>query len=172
MLKRTLVLFSLIIICAGSYAADGPPSDTSVKKLLEVSQAQRILDNIMAQMDNMMKQAMQQATQGQTLSPQIKKDIEKRQTEMLSIFKEMLDWHKLEPMYIRVYQKSFTQSEVDSLIAMYQTPGAQILVTKMPMVLQNTINEMQPMMQPIMQRIQRMQQDVVAEIQAEKKKSG
>jgi len=31
---------------------------------------------------------------------------------------------------------------------------------------------MQQMMQPMMQRMQRMQQDVVAEIQAQKKKSG
>jgi uncharacterized protein len=84
----------------------------------------------------------------------------------------MLDWHKLEPMYIRVYQKTFTQSEVDNLIAMYQSPGGKALLNKMPVVLQNTMNEMQPIMQPIMQRIQRMQRDVVADIQAEKKKSG
>jgi len=128
---------------------------------------------MMAQMDGLMKQAIQQATQGQSLSPQVKRDIEKRQAEMMSIFKEMLDWHKLEPMYIRVYQKTFTQPEVDNLIAMYQSPGGQTLLNKMPIVFQNTISEMQPIMQPIMQRIQRMQQDVVAEIQAEKsKKSG
>jgi|ERR1700724_1225856 hypothetical protein len=170
MLKRILVL--LIAACTASYAAENPPSDVSVKKLLEVSQTQKVLDTMMAQMDGFMKQAIQQATQGQPLSPQLKKDIEKRQAEMMSILKEMLDWHKLEPMYIRVYEKTFTQPEVDNLIAMYQSPGGQALLNKMPIVLQNTMNEMQPIMQPIMQRIQRMQQDVVAEIQAEKKRSG
>jgi peroxiredoxin family protein len=44
-------------------------------------------------------------------------------------------------------------------------PGA---LTKMPVVMQNTMNEMQQMMQPMIQRIGRMQQEVVAE----KKKSG
>lgn len=170
MLKRTLVL--LTVVCTASYAAETPPNEGSVRKLLEVSQCHKVLDAVMGQMDGYMKQAIAQVTQGQSLSPQMKKNIERRQAEVVLIFKEMLDWHKLEPMYIRVYQKTFTQSEVDNLIAMYQSPGGQALLNKMPVVLQNTMNEMQPIMQPIMQRIQRMQRDVVADIQAEKKKSG
>ena len=68
---------------------------------------------------------------------------------------------------------SLTQKEVDNLIAMYQTPGGQTLLNKMPVVMQNTMTEMQDLMRPMMQRIQKMQQDVVSEIQAEKtKKSG
>ena len=86
--------------------------------------------------------------------------------------KEVLDWNKLEPMYVRVYQKSFTQGEVDGLIAFYKTPTGQALLTKMPVVMQNTMSEVQEMIKPMMQRMERMQQEIVAEIQAEKKKSG
>ena len=88
------------------------------------------------------------------------------------MLKELLDWSKLEPMYTRVYQKSFTQTEVDNLIAMYKTPGAQTLLNKMPIVLQNTMVEMQQLMKPVLQRIQRMQQEVLADIQAEKTQKG
>ena len=86
------------------------------------------------------------------------------------MIKEILDWNKLEPMYVRIYQKSFTQQEIDSLIAMYKTPAGQMALTKMPAVLQNTTAEMQQLMQPVVQRIQRLQQDVLAQIQAEKSK--
>jgi hypothetical protein len=127
---------------------------------------------MLTEMDGFMKQAMQQATQGQSVTPEVKKDIDKRQAEMMSIFKEALDWNKLEAMYVRVYQKSFTQSEVDSLIAMYKTPGGQTLLNKMPIVLQNTMAEMQQIMRPMVERIQRMQQEVLTEIQAEKSKTG
>jgi len=91
---------------------------------------------------------------------------------MMTAMKEVLDWNKLEPMYVRVYQKSFTQGEVDGLIAFYSTPAGQALINKMPMVMQNTLNELQQMMQPMTQAMKRMQQEVVAEIQAAKKKSG
>ena len=174
MIKR---VFGLAVIQCGlvlpiCFAADAPPSEASVKQLLEVSQVHKILDTTMAQMDGFMKQAMAQATQGQSLTPQVRKDVDKRQTELMSIMKETLDWQKLEPMYVRVYQKSFTQPEIDSLIAMYKTPGGQALLAKMPVVMQNTMTEMQQVMQPMIQKIQRMQQEVVTEIQAEKNKNG
>jgi hypothetical protein len=41
----------------------------------------------------------------------------------------------------------------------------------MPVVMQNTMSEVQEMIKPMMQRMERMQQEIVAEIQAEKKKS-
>ena len=152
------------------FAADNPPSEASIEQLLEVGQAHKLVDTMTAQMDGYMKQIMQQATQGQHITPEIQKGIDKREAEMMSMLKEMLDWDKLEPMYVRVYQKSFTQGEVDGMVAFYKTPIGQALLTKMPAVMQNTLNEMQQMMQPMMQRMQRMQQDVVAEIQAQKKK--
>jgi len=126
----------------------------------------------MAQMDTLMKQTMQQATQGQQIPPMVQKDIDKREAEMIAALKEMLDWNKLEPMYVRIYQKSFTQSEVDGMIAFYKTPSGQAVISKMPAVMQNTMNEMQQMMAPMMQRIQKMQQDVAAEMKAESEKKG
>jgi hypothetical protein len=131
-----------------------------------------LIDETIAQLDSCMKQSMQQVTQGQRITPEIQKDIDKRQTEMMGMIKEVLDWNKLEPVYVRVYQKTFTQGEVDGLTAFYKTPTGQALLTKMPAVMQNTLNEMQQMIQPMIQRVQHMQQEVVAEIQAQKKKSG
>jgi len=165
-----LIAFSCAIVFRTGFA-DAPPSEASIKQLLEIGQAHKLIDMMMTQMDGYMKQVMKQATQDQHVTPEIQKDIDKRQAEMMDIVKEMLDWKKLEPMYVRVYQKSFTQAEVDGLVAFYKTQTGQALLTKMPVVMQNTLNEVQQMMQPMMQRIQQMQHEVVAEIQAQKKKS-
>jgi hypothetical protein len=172
MTKR--ILLSVALYCSVGLcvilAADNPPSEASIKQLLEVGQAHKLVDTMSAQMLGYMKQIMQQATQGERVTPEIQKHIDSLEAEITAALKEVLDWNKLEPMYVRVYQKSFTQGEVDGLIAFYKTPIGQALLTKMPAVMQNTLNEMQQMMQPMMQRMQRMQQDVVAEIQAQKKK--
>jgi len=131
-----------------------------------------MLDTMTKQMDQLMNQMMQQVTQGQKITPEVQKQIDAGHAEMMSMMKEIFDWHKMEPMYMRVYQKSFTQKEVNDLIAMYHTPGAEALVNKMPQVLQNTMAEMQPMMQPIIERMRQRQQQVMAQIQAEKKEHG
>jgi uncharacterized protein len=172
--RRPLTLIALCCTIALTVvrAADTPPSETSIKQLLEAGQVHKLIDETIAQLDSYMKQSMQQVTQGQRITPEIQKDIDRRQTEMMGMIKEVLDWNKLEPVYVRVYQKTFTQGEVDGLTAFYKTPTGQALLTKMPAVMQNTLNEMQQMIQPMMQRVQHMQQEVVAEIQAQKKKSG
>ena len=159
MLKRVFLILSL---CGSmSYAANpsaspgalsNPPSEASIKQLLETAQARKMVDSVMAQTEVFMKQAMQQATQGQQIPPKVQKDIDKRQAELMAILKEMFEWNKLEPMYLRVYQKSFTQQEVDGMIAFYKTPAGQAVISKMPVVMQNTMNEMQQMMGPIMQK--------------------
>jgi hypothetical protein len=189
----TRILIVLALCCPVIYAADppppgpptaqnapakqadavgNPPSEASVKQLLEVMQAHKMLDATMAQMSAFMKQMMEQATQGQKITPQIQKDIDRRQSEMTNTFKEVLDWNKLEPMYVRVYQKSFTQQELDGMIGFYKTTAGQAVINKMPVVMQNTMSEMQQMMQPMIQRMRQQQEEVVAEIKAENEKKG
>lgn len=156
----------------GTSGAGTPPSEASIKQLLEVAQAHKLIDSVIAQMNGLMSQAIQQATQGQDVPPKVQKDIDKRQAELVGLMKELLDWNKLEPMYVRIYQKSFSQQEVDGMIAFYKTPAGQAVIGKMPAVMQNTMDEMQQMMAPVMQKMQRMQQDVVAEMKAAGQKKG
>ena len=152
-----------------STAQSGPPSEASIKQLLEVAQSRKLVDSVMTQMDNLMEQSIAQATQGQKIPPKIQKEIDRQHAELTAMMKDLLAWNKLEPLYVRVYQKTFSQQEVDGMLAFYRTPAGQAVIAKMPAVMQNTIEEMQQMMGPVMQRIQKMQQDVVAEMKAESK---
>lgn len=175
----TRILLILTLCASFVHAADNPsttpsapPTEASIKQLLEVAQAHKLVDSVMMQMDNLMQQTIAQATKGQKISPKIQQDIDQRRAELLVMMKELLDWKKLEPMYVRIYQKTFTQPEVDGMIAFYKTPAGQAVMSKMPAAMQNTIDEMQSAMGPVMQKMQQMQQDVVAEIKAENKNKG
>jgi hypothetical protein len=177
MFTRILVI---LILCASLVrAAESPapspsasPTEASIKQLLEVAQAHKLVDSVMTQMNSLMLQTIAQATKGQQISPKVQKDIDQRREEIRSLMKELLDWKKLEPMYVRIYQKSFTQPEVDGMIAFYKTPAGQAVIGKMPAVMQSSIDEMQQLMGPVMEKIQRTQQDVAAEIKAESKTKG
>ena len=124
----------------------------------------------MKQMDTLMQQTIEQAAQGQQIPAKVQKDIDKRRAEVVALLKDLLEWGKLEPMYIRIYQKSFSQAEVDGMIAFYKTPAGQAVIGKMPAVMQNTMEEMQQMMTPVMQKMQRLQQEVGAELKSENKR--
>ncbi len=177
----TRVLILSLLSCSLLYAADssstaanpdpkGPPTEASIKQMLEVMQTHKMLDAMQAQMVMLMKQTMLQATQGQPVTPQIQKDIDRRTAEMASMFPEFLNWDKLVPIYVRIYQKSFTQGELTGMIDFYKTPAGQAMMAKMPAVMQTTLGEVQQMMQPVMLKVRQQQQEVVAEIKAEKEK--
>jgi hypothetical protein len=153
-------------------ANSNPPSETSIKQMLEVMQARKLVDSMMAQMDRMMQQTVAQATQGQPISPKLQKEIDRHRAEMMGMMKELLAWEKLEPLYVRVYQKTFTQQELDGMLAFYKTPAGAAMIAKMPMVMQNTMDEMQSLMGPVMEKMQRMQKDVAAQMKAENNKGG
>lgn len=175
MIKPIAIVLALTCAVAfpSAFAADQPPAEPSIKQLLEVTQVRKLLESTMAEMDGYMQQAARQVTQGQKVTPEVQKQIDKGRADAISMMKDVLDWNKVEPMYVRIYQKSFNQEEIDSMVAMYKSPTGQMLLTKMPIVLQNSMSEMQQMLRPVMQRIQQMQQDVAAQMQAERaKKSG
>ena len=166
----TRVLILLALLCSSLYAADTPANDASIKQLLEVAQAHKTLDTMMGQMDTMLKNVYQQATAGQTVTPEMQKIFDRGRAEVIKMCKETLDWDKIEPMYLRIYRKSLSQSEVDGMIAFYRTPAGQAVITKMPLILQNTMAEVGQMMGPMVQRAEQMQKELMAEAQAEKAK--
>jgi len=174
MTNQTAVAFLIVSLAVVStaFTADTPPSEDSIKELLDVTQAHKMVDTMNSQMQSMLKNSMQAATQGQKVTPKVQKEIDDIQQEMASETKEVLNWSKLESMYIRVYEKSFTAQEIDGLIAFYKTPTGQALLTKMPIVLQNTMTEVQQMILPMVQRMQQKQQQIATELQSQKNAGG
>ena len=73
----TRILLALALLCSTVYAADTPPSDASLKKLLEVAQAHKTLDTMKVQMDSMMQNIFQQVTAGQKVTPEMQKTFDK-----------------------------------------------------------------------------------------------
>ena len=41
--------------------------------------------------------------------------------------REEMTWDRLHPLYVRIYQESFTQEEIDGLIVFYESPASRSL---------------------------------------------
>jgi len=154
--------FALIlagVLLAGPALADSSPaSDESVRQLLELTDAHKLIDAAKAQVNAMVSAALQDAAQGKTLTPA-------RQAVVERMHAKMLNWDTLLPMYMRIYQESFTQDELDGMTAFYKTPAGQAVVRKMPLVMQRVLGEMQVMLKPMQEKIREIQQQTVRELQ-------
>ncbi len=148
---------------------DSPPSDASLRKLLETTRARALLDSMRGQIDAFMKDAMDSAmregAQGKALTMQQKAVLEGMRAKLTAIVESALNWEQMEQLYLRVYRASFTQSEVDDLTAFYETRAGQALLTKMPLVMQNLFGEMRGMFQTLQQQMLEVQKETVRELQ-------
>lgn len=151
-LKKTLIG---LVFCSSAVMA-APATEGSIKQLLTVMDAKKLVDGMRAQFEPLVDGASKQALQGKEPTPKQQKAIANMKTKMNALIQTELAWAKIEPVYIRLYKDTFTEEEVSGMLAFYKTPAGQAVIQKMPGLMQKTMGEMQNIsigMAPKMQKI-------------------
>ena len=98
-----------------------------------------------------------------TLRPLLKTEgitAEKRQmlesflNQYKTIVREEFSWQKTLPDYIRIYREIFTEEEIQSLIAFYESPTGQMFVRKTPLIMDKMNDVLSMKMTVIINRMQ------------------
>ena len=172
MKRLILAFFALAATSTYVFAAPPAPSEDSIRRLLEVTEARKLLDGMMAQVDALMRRNMEQALRGRQVTPEQEAIIARMRGRMADAFREEMAWDKLEPLYVRVYRDTFTQAEVDGMLDFYRTDAGRALIVKMPAVIQTTMGEMQQRMQPLIAKMRTIEEEALAELRATERKDG
>jgi uncharacterized protein len=160
MVTRIILVLVLICMTSAVRAADSQPTEASVKQLLEIMRMRKSLDLIATQMDKIMQTAVEQATQGHPLTANAKQSVARCRADVHDTIRDELNWEKMEPVYVDIYQKAFTQKEIDSLIAFYESPVGQNIVVKLPEAMKEAEEQTMELVRPMMLRIQEMAQEI------------
>ena len=168
-MKKLILVVVTMLFSFNVFAAENTttqPTEASIKELLKVMDVQALLESMRGQLQNAMKNSVQQALQGKQPTPAQQQSIDKMSEKLVALFKENMNWEYMESMYIRVYQQSFSQAEVNSMLKFYRSPEGQAVVKKMPLVTQSTMSEVQKQMGTIMPQMQQVMREGMQEIQA------
>jgi len=167
-MKKILVAIFLSATPFLCYAAE--PSQESIEKLLKVTQTQKMVEQMIPQIEGMMKSVADKEIDAQNLPPEQSAEAKALSAsitkKVIPILRDQLSWGNLKKIYIPIYRESFTQEEIDGLIAFYSSPAGNALVVKMPIVAQKSMAATQQLIVPMMQQMQK----AVAEATAEMKK--
>ena len=150
-------------------AADRP-TDDSIRQLLQIQKAQSVMQQVARQVDASFTAMLSQQLQDKTLSDEDRQRIEAARDRLKTLTGKVLTWENMEPMYLKIYADSFSQSEIDSMIAFYSSPAGQAVVAKLPLVAQNTMAAMQQQMRSLMPQAQQIAKDTATEINAKHEK--
>jgi hypothetical protein len=164
--NRYSLLLACLLLAGPTVANDAPASDESIQELLVLTDAHKLIDTMKVQVQAMIRTSSKQAMQGKTITPEKQAILDRMQAKMEAALDEMLNWDALQAMYLRTYRASFTQDELDGMMAFYRTPAGIAMIKKMPLVMQNVMGEMQSVMKPMQVKMREIQRETMQELQA------
>jgi uncharacterized protein len=153
-----------MLICGGAAAANNAPaSDASIREMLELTNSRQMLDSVKGQMTAMMNTTMQNVTRSQTITPERQAVLDRMSAKISAVLADMLNWDDMLPMYLRTYRAAFTQDEIDGVIKFYKSPAGKAYVKKMPVVMQNVMQEMPEFIKPVQEKMAAIQKESIQE---------
>jgi len=163
MVKVITLLASLIF---ASLAHCAPASQESIDRLLVDAKVEKMLDTMLVNVDQVMRRSMEASTPGQPLSPEQRRVVDAKGAKFVQVMREEMTWDKLRPLYVQIYQESFTQEEIDGLIAFYESPAGVAFIEKMPVVMQKSMSIMQSRMAPMLEKMKAAMKEATPETKA------
>jgi hypothetical protein len=167
-----LAVLSLSLSTGVVSATEAPASDAAVRELLEASDAHRLVDGLMKMVAGSFDQGMHAALGDKVLTPEQQKYVDASKESFLAAMGEMMSWEQLEPLYVEVYTQSFSQSEIEGLIAFYRSPAGIAFKEKMPAAMQLTMQKLQPRIATLSAKMEQQQHDLIEKLVADLKKPG
>lgn len=173
-MNRILVISVLCLsLCSVGFAqqniVDPPASKADVERYFEAVH----VHEMMAQMVQSMLGPMHQMIHDQFERDKDKlpPDFEARMNKTLDDMMTNMPWDDLIQAMIPAYEKHFTKSDMDALVAFYSTPSGQKILRELPQVTAESMQTAMPIMQKYMEGMTDKIQQQMAEMLKESSKT-
>lgn len=161
MKKYWIVIVGVLVLAGTTTFADEASQRKAALKLLEVTNSQKILDQMMASMEQMMTSQFK----AMNLPPEGREAAEEARKESLAMLRDILSWEQMRDLYVDIYSEVFTEGELNQLVEFYQSPLGARLLEKMPEVMQKSMQKTQAVMMTKMPEFQKRMEAKMAELQ-------
>ncbi len=162
---KKLLISLLLGLAFASNVEAAPPTPAQIDRLLQVMDAQKVIDQMVPAMMQATRTQMEQLLDRNQASQADRDRMQRILAAQEASVRDMLSWDKLKPLYVRVYSDTMTADEVLAMTRFYESPEGRSVMQKMPQILQRTMQEMQPLAESA---VQEMMDEIEAEIGDEK----
>ena len=127
-MRRAVLAALLSVAVACSHAAPAKPE--AVESLLDVLQLQATVESAVRGLEQQLRQSIRQSYASRPLTEEQRKTLEPLPDRAAAALREEMAWSVLKPQYVKVYQDTFEQEEVEALVTFFRTPAGQAYVKK------------------------------------------
>lgn len=152
-MKKLLTVIILGLAVMSSTVQAAPPSSAQIERLLQVMEAQKIVDQMIPAMMQQSRMMVEQNLAKSDTSEADKARANQVMASQEASLRAMLSWTNLKPVYLRVYSDTLSAEEVLAMTRFYESPEGRSVMQKMPQILQRTMVELQPLTQSAMEKM-------------------
>ena len=163
MTKYSSVLLLASFFCATPLIhADEAAKKTKIEQIFALANIDKLLSQNLSMIGNQIKSAALQRTFRGPLSPDQQKLENEFQDKLMQMVTPLVSWNNLKPTYVNAYAKTFTDNELDGILAFYKSPAGQALVTKSPQLMTDANRTVQQNVVALQPKIQLLMKEYMA----------
>ena len=156
-------LIALLLITASFGAfADDAGKRANVDKLLELTDADAMIETVYSQIEQMTGTLSSQLE----IKPSEQQYFDKYMAAVTRLMQEEMGWDAMKDDFIEIYMTHFTEKEIADLVVFYESDTGRSLTRKMPQIMQDSMLLSQNMLQSILPKFQVLAQELQNDLRA------
>lgn len=165
---RRITILLLIVFAVGccTARADDASKRAKAEELFKVLR----MDQTMEQLSSSILKQVQQITESMPganqATPEQKKQIAAFQQRVVDLVNQRIGWKALEPDFITLYASTYTEEELDGILAFYKSPVGQSMLAKTPELMAKSTEISRQKMQVLQPELEQMVQDFLKQMAA------
>ncbi len=118
-----------------SARADAVTKQQKIEELFKLIRIDKSLQQVASQQVTQAQSLMKTMFPGVKLSADEQKDIDAFLQKIMAITQDAVSWPKLEPQFVDVYAGTYSEEEIDGMLAFYRSPTGTAMIAKQPEII-------------------------------------
>jgi hypothetical protein len=164
-MKRWIAVLVVMMAVAPSGAhADEASKQAKVRELFMAMRMDHMLDEMMSAIEKQVHMVAQNAPGAQNMTPEQRKLTDDFMANTMKIVRENVGWTAIEPAYVKLYADTYTENEIDGILAFYKSPVGQAMLDKTPQLSEGGMQIVRSRMGDFQPKIQALQEQYLKQL--------
>ena len=158
-MKRYLAVLLMVLMVGCCCArADDASKRAKAEQLFTLLHMDTMMDQLMTGVRRQVQQITESMPGADQATPDQKKQIVDFQQRVMNVVDQKIGWKALKPDFINLYASTYTEEELDGILAFYKSPIGQRMIEKTPeltakstQITQQKMAELQPVLSQMVQ---------------------
>jgi hypothetical protein len=167
-MKRWVMLLVVVMAVSPMARADEASKKVKVEQLFATMHMDRMMSQFTDAMLTQVKHISETMPGADQMTAAQKKMVSEYQDKMAALVTANVGWRAMEPEYVTLYASTFSEEEIDGIIAFYKSPAGQALLTKTPELTKGSMALVQTRMVDLQPQMKAMVDEMVQQMSAGK----